>query len=59
MRVFTEKTCTHVIKHLLNILREENCAGDSTFHGQGLNAVAFSGFACAHRIRVDLGLDRG
>jgi prolycopene isomerase len=32
------------------------CVGDSTFPGQGLNAVAFSGFACAHRISVDLGL---
>ncbi|MDY6780992.1 MAG: carotene isomerase [Cyanobacteriota bacterium] len=32
------------------------CVGDSTFPGQGLNAVAFSGFACAHRIAVDLGL---
>lgn len=32
------------------------CVGDSTFPGQGLNAVAFSGFACAHRIGVDLGL---
>ena len=32
------------------------CVGDSTFPGQGLNAVAFSGFACAHRIVVDLGL---
>lgn len=30
--------------------------GDSTFPGQGLNAVAFSGFACAHRVAVDLGL---
>ena len=30
------------------------CVGDSTFPGQGLNAVAFSGFACAHRIGVDL-----
>ncbi|TVQ54709.1 MAG: carotene isomerase, partial [Spirulina sp. DLM2.Bin59] len=26
------------------------CVGDSTFPGQGLNAVAFSGFACAHRV---------
>jgi len=34
------------------------CVGDSTFPGQGLNAVAFSGFACAHRIAVDLGLNR-
>ncbi|MDX2099743.1 MAG: carotene isomerase [Leptolyngbyaceae cyanobacterium bins.59] len=34
------------------------CVGDSTFPGQGLNAVAFSGFACAHRIAVDLGLRR-
>lgn len=34
------------------------CVGDSTFPGQGLNAVAFSGFACAHRIAVDLGLKR-
>ncbi|MBW4666122.1 MAG: carotene isomerase [Cyanomargarita calcarea GSE-NOS-MK-12-04C] len=32
------------------------CVGDSSFPGQGLNAVAFSGFACAHRIAVDLGL---
>lgn len=31
------------------------CVGDSTFPGQGLNAVAFSGFACAHRIATDLG----
>jgi prolycopene isomerase len=30
--------------------------GDSTFPGQGLNAVAFSGFACGHRIAVDLRL---
>jgi len=34
------------------------CAGDSTFPGQGLNAVAFSGMSCAHRIAVDLGLRR-
>lgn len=26
------------------------CVGDSTFPAQGLNAVAFSGFACAHLI---------
>uniref|UniRef100_B8HWA9 prolycopene isomerase n=1 Tax=Cyanothece sp. (strain PCC 7425 / ATCC 29141) TaxID=395961 RepID=B8HWA9_CYAP4 len=32
------------------------CVGDSTFPGQGLNAVAFSGFACAHRVGLDLGL---
>ena len=32
------------------------CVGDSTFPGQGLNAVAFSGFACAHRVARDLGL---
>jgi len=32
------------------------CVGDSTFPGQGLNAVAFSGFACAHRIAADLKL---
>lgn len=32
------------------------CVGDSTFPGQGLNAVAFSGMSCAHRIAVDLGL---
>jgi prolycopene isomerase len=32
------------------------CVGDSTFPGQGLNAVAFSGFACAHRIAADLGI---
>ena len=28
--------------------------GDSTFPGQGLNAVAFSGFACAHRVAAAL-----
>jgi prolycopene isomerase len=33
------------------------CVGDSTFPGQGLNAVAFSGFACGHRIAADLGLE--
>ncbi len=32
------------------------CVGDSTFPGQGLNAVAFSGFACAHRVATDLHL---
>ena len=32
------------------------CVGDSTFPGQGLNAVAFSGFACAHRVATDLGI---
>lgn len=31
------------------------CVGDSCFPGQGLNAVAFSGFACAHRIEADMG----
>ncbi|MFN3925850.1 MAG: carotenoid isomerase [Pseudanabaenaceae cyanobacterium] len=30
------------------------CVGDSTFPGQGLNAVAFSGFACAHLIAASL-----
>ncbi len=34
------------------------CVGDSTFPGQGLNAVAFSGFACAHRIATDLGIGK-
>lgn len=33
------------------------CVGDSCFPGQGLNAVAFSGFACGHRIAADLGLE--
>ncbi|NQV10387.1 MAG: carotene isomerase [Cyanobacteria bacterium] len=31
--------------------------GDSCFPGQGLNAVAFSGFACGHRVGADLGLN--
>jgi prolycopene isomerase len=35
------------------------CAGDSTFPGQGVNAVVFSGFGCAHRIAVDSGLAPG
>jgi prolycopene isomerase len=30
------------------------CVGDSTFPGQGLNAVAFSGFACAHLVACSL-----
>lgn len=38
-------------------LRHLYCVGDSCFPGQGLNAVAFSGFACAHRIGADLGLN--
>ncbi|QDZ22694.1 carotenoid isomerase [Chloropicon primus] len=33
------------------------CVGDSTFPGQGVNAVAFSGFACAHRALADLDLE--
>jgi phytoene dehydrogenase-like protein len=33
------------------------CVGDSSFPGQGLNAVAFSGFAAAHRVAADLGLE--
>jgi prolycopene isomerase len=33
------------------------CVGDSCFPGQGLNAVAFSGYACAHRLGADLGLN--
>ncbi len=32
------------------------CVGDSTFPGQGLNAVAFSGFACGHLVATSLGL---
>jgi prolycopene isomerase len=31
------------------------CAGDSTFPGQGVNAVVFSGFGAAHRALVDQG----
>jgi prolycopene isomerase len=31
------------------------CVGDSTFPGQGVNAVVFSGFGCAHRVLTDLG----
>lgn len=37
-------------------VRDLYCVGDSTFPGQGLNAVAFSGFACGHRVAADLGL---
>ncbi|BBL86554.1 Carotenoid isomerase (chromatophore) [Paulinella micropora] len=33
------------------------CVGDSCFPGQGLNAVAFSGFACADRVGADLNLN--
>ena len=39
-----------------NTTKIENlyCVGDSCFPGQGLNAVAFSGFACAHKIGTKL-----
>ncbi len=33
------------------------CVGDSCFPGQGLNAVAFSGYACAHKIGSRLGIN--
>ena len=33
------------------------CVGDSCFPGQGLNAVAFSGFACAHKIGAKLNIN--
>ena len=33
------------------------CVGDSSFPGQGLNAVAFSGYACAHKIGTKLGIN--
>ena len=33
------------------------CVGDSCFPGQGLNAVAFSGYACAHKIGAKLNLN--
>nr|ATQ36003.1 prolycopene isomerase [Cyanophora paradoxa] len=36
-------------------IRNLYTVGDSTFPGQGLNAVAFSGFACGWRIAADLG----
>ncbi len=34
------------------------CVGDSCFPGQGLNAVAFSGYACAHKIGSKLNINR-
>ncbi len=33
------------------------CVGDSCFPGQGLNAVAFSGFACAHKVGAKLNMN--
>ncbi len=33
------------------------CVGDSCFPGQGLNAVAFSGYACAHKIGAQLNIN--
>ena len=33
------------------------CVGDSCFPGQGLNAVAFSGYACAHKIGSKLNIN--
>ncbi len=38
-------------------IKDLYCVGDSCFPGQGLNAVAFSGFACAHKIGADLGIN--
>lgn len=52
---------THRLKGLLAMpfnrtaIKNLYCVGDSTFPGQGLNAVAFSGFSCAHRVATDLG----
>ena len=42
-----------------NTTKIENlyCVGDSCFPGQGLNAVAFSGFACAHKIGSRLNIN--
>ena len=34
------------------------CVGDSCFPGQGLNAVAFSGYACAHKIGSKLSINK-
>ena len=33
------------------------CVGDSCFPGQGLNAVAFSGYACSHKIGAKLSMN--
>ena len=33
------------------------CVGDSCFPGQGLNAVDFSGYACAHKIGSKLNIN--
>ncbi len=35
------------------------CVGDSTFPGQGVNAVVFSGFGCAHRWALGFRRGRG
>jgi len=42
-----------------NTTKIENlyCVGDSCFPGQGLNAVAFSGYACAHKIGAKLNIN--
>lgn len=45
---------THLVPSLLP--QGLYCVGDSTFPGQGVNAVVFSGFGCAHRVLCDLGL---
>jgi prolycopene isomerase len=42
-----------------HLLQGLYCVGDSTFPGQGVNAVVFSGFGCAHRVAVDIGLEPG
>ena len=59
----------HLVRHRLQLpgllpmpfnrtgVKNLYCVGDSCFPGQGLNAVAFSGFACAQRVGADLGLN--
>ena len=58
MAQFREGSCAGLLGMPFNRTAIEGLyvVGDSTFPGQGLNAVAFSGFACAHRVAVDLGL---
>lgn len=45
-------SCLRLLLHVQGLY----CVGDSTFPGQGVNAVVFSGFGCAHRVLCDLGM---
>tara|TARA_B100000700_G_scaffold328678_1_gene447322 strand:+ start:2722 stop:4284 length:1563 start_codon:yes stop_codon:yes gene_type:complete len=54
------KKLSGLLRMPMNSTRIKNlfCVGDSSFPGQGLNAVAFSGYACAHKIGSQLNINK-